>query len=142
MGAISRNRPHSLVFLAIFCALPMGAMVLYSFSPEENAFYPKCMLYVVTGLHCPGCGGTRAVFALLQGEWEQALAYNGLFVLLLPWLGWLGVRITAAMAFDVRFRRGRWTDRIFVGVAVAFVMFGILRNIGYWPLSFLAPHKL
>jgi hypothetical protein len=136
------NNSKSLLVLAIFCALPMAVVVLYSFSPEEYEFYPKCFFYVVTGLHCPGCGATRALFALLHGEWEQAMAYNALFVLLLPWLGWLGVRATANLVFGVPFRRGRWADRVFVGAAIAFVVFGVLRNIDYWPLFMLAPHKL
>ena len=31
-------------------------------------FATPCILYSVTGLYCPGCGGTRAIFALLHGQ--------------------------------------------------------------------------
>ena len=90
----------------VLCGCPLALMVLYTYPPEDFAYYPKCWLYVLTGLHCPGCGATRAVFALLHGDWEQALAYNALFVLLLP-LARLRLAVptfTAALVFDVPFR--------------------------------------
>lgn len=35
-----------------------------------------CLFSKVTGLPCPGCGMTRAIAALLHGEWRQALLYH------------------------------------------------------------------
>ena len=29
---------------------------------------PPCMIHAVTGIYCPGCGGTRAAYALLCGK--------------------------------------------------------------------------
>lgn len=29
---------------------------------------PPCSLYSLTGFYCPGCGGTRACYALVQGH--------------------------------------------------------------------------
>lgn len=29
---------------------------------------PPCIFHYITGLYCPGCGGTRAVIALLSGK--------------------------------------------------------------------------
>jgi Protein of unknown function (DUF2752) len=39
---------------------------------------PACPLHAATGLPCPGCGTTRAIEALLAGEWSAALALNPL----------------------------------------------------------------
>ena len=63
-----------------------GALTLYLFPPEENAFYPQCPFFRLTHLYCPGCGATRALAALLHGRVVEALHYNALLVLLLPFL--------------------------------------------------------
>lgn len=35
-----------------------------------------CVLHDVMHIYCPGCGGTRAVFALLKGHFLDSLYYN------------------------------------------------------------------
>lgn len=35
-----------------------------------------CLLHAVTGLHCPGCGGTRAAGYLLQGKPFLSFLYH------------------------------------------------------------------
>jgi hypothetical protein len=39
-----------------------------------------CMLHNVTGYYCPGCGGTRAVDALLRGNLLLSLRYHPVVV--------------------------------------------------------------
>ena len=48
----------------------LGAAHLLGYS-----FWP-CLFARITGLPCPGCGMTRAVAALLHGEWSLGLAYH------------------------------------------------------------------
>jgi len=43
-----------------------------------------CLYWNLFGVHCPGCGMTRAFSALLHGEWGQALLYNKLVVVAFP----------------------------------------------------------
>jgi hypothetical protein len=35
-----------------------------------------CLITLVTGRHCPGCGLTRALTLLWQGDWRSAVALN------------------------------------------------------------------
>lgn len=44
---------------------------------EGKAF---CSFQAVTGLPCPGCGGTRAFYRLFQGEILQSMVYNPVVV--------------------------------------------------------------
>lgn len=113
-----------------------GGLVVYSFDPSQTPFYPGCAFHRLTGLNCPGCGATRALYALLHGRWQVALHDNALFVALLAVLalraGWLLVR--------------RWrhlppvslipTWSLLPWLAIALI-FGVVRN--FPAFAFLSP---
>jgi hypothetical protein len=109
-------------------ALVVGAAALYRFDPARYGFYPRCQLHAMTGLACPGCGGLRALHALLHGEIVAALRLNPLFVAGLP------VTLALAGVWWTRKRRNpaapvplpaRWFW-VVVGIVV---LFGIVRNL-------------
>ena len=72
-------------------AIGVCAMVFF-FNPSTHEFYPVCLLHALTGLNCPGCGATRALYALLHGNFLLALKNNALFVLALAALAIWSVR--------------------------------------------------
>jgi chromate transport protein ChrA len=37
-----------------------------------------CVFHSLTGLYCPGCGGTRAVLSLLKGDLRMSVQYHPL----------------------------------------------------------------
>ena len=55
-----------LVFLCVCGVLEMDFRVLV----------PPCSFHRMTGFYCPGCGGTRAVYALLHGRILESLLYH------------------------------------------------------------------
>ena len=72
-----------------------ATLVVYRFDPSSHAFFPRCVFHQVTGLQCPGCGATRALYALLHGDVARAFWFNPLFLLFLPVLilgGWSELR--------------------------------------------------
>lgn len=65
--------------------LVLGYVVwLYLGDPEAGGYFPKCALYWLTGLKCPGCGGQRAVHCLLHGDIVGALRHNAYVLTFLP----------------------------------------------------------
>ncbi len=52
-----------------------------------RGWLPACPFHQLTGWLCPGCGATRALFALLHGHLHTAWAANPLLLLALPGIG-------------------------------------------------------
>jgi hypothetical protein len=102
--------------------------VLFFFDPGTHAFYPVCLFHAMTGLNCPGCGMTRALSALLHGNFLLALKDNVLFVLTLAGLLIWGARLALQklrnrpVTFNVP-PKFLWT---FLALAL---VFGVLRNL-------------
>ena len=115
-----------------------GAWVLRTFDPNTAAsFYPQCLFYLVTGWHCPGCGITRALHALVHFDLPRALAMNPLVVVAMPLLlalalhSWTRWRVLPEPVARVLSNGYGW-----IAVLVAY---WVLRNLPWWPFSWLAP---
>jgi hypothetical protein len=108
----------------------------FFFNPTTHAFYPVCQFHRLTGLNCPGCGATRALYALLHGEVSTALRDNGLFILALAAAGLRGIWLAAGKirrrpAGELFPRNWAW-PLLFITV-----VFAVLRNLPAF--SFLSP---
>lgn len=119
-----------------------GVVYLRLFNPVGSGLYPPCVLHQLTGLYCPGCGSTRALYQLAHGHPAAAFAMNPLLVVLLPLLGY------AFVSYALVGLRGRGLPQIFVNPTLikllfwAVITFGILRNVPLYPFNLLAPHTL
>lgn len=49
---------------------------------------PPCILHHFTDLYCPGCGGTRAFIALIQGQFLKSFYYHPLVLYTAVCLVW------------------------------------------------------
>lgn len=65
----------------ILAAIAVVIAALFALFPERLALlrFP-CIFHEVTGLYCPGCGGTRAVKALLAGRIITSFVYNPIVI--------------------------------------------------------------
>lgn len=130
-----------LAFAAVGAAA--GVFLLAAVPPTADSYYPRCHLHTLTGLHCPGCGTTRALHAALNGRLLQSLAYNALVVVVLPVVGWALVRSLRAWVAD---RPAppltRRVDRWLWALAGLMVAFAVARNLPWFPFTVLAPHEI
>jgi hypothetical protein len=113
--------------------------VLYRFNPLQVHFYPRCPLYVMTGIYCPGCGALRAGHALLHGHVLTALDYNALLVVTLPFLAWALAAQAIHAVTGRRIPTYRLSGMESKAIMWVFISFMLLRNIPLFPLSWLAP---
>lgn len=125
---------HKIGIAIATLAIIAGVTVLRLCPPSSGSFYPKCVLHSATGLHCPGCGCTRALHSLANLHFTDAVQNNPLLV--------LGGPIFVAMMFRRRQRRqkGMPTSVRFPQViAVIVIVYFILRNVPTPGTSWLAP---
>ncbi|MGA9451985.1 MAG: DUF2752 domain-containing protein [Verrucomicrobiia bacterium] len=129
----------SLAFFAgiVLVATVLGSgAVLFFFNPGTHGFYPVCLFHELTGLNCPGCGGTRAAYQLLHGHLLLALRDNALFILTVAALTLRGLWFIARRIRHQPATLAVPPKTLWAFLVVA-VVFSVLRNLPAF--SFLSP---
>jgi hypothetical protein len=115
------------------------ALVLRRENPyAAHTLLPRCPFHALTGLYCPGCGSTRALYSLVHADLPRAFAMNPLLVIALPFV--------LLMALHIAGWRPRALDPLIRVLGnpklwlVVLVGFGVLRNLPFAPFNSLAPH--
>lgn len=107
-------------------ALALGAVGIAN--PFKHHLTPPCPFHAATGLWCPLCGGTRAVWAAAHGDFSLMMHANALLpavaaLALWSWVAWLG-RVTGWWRAPMP--RGR-TLAVVAGAVL--LSFAVLRNL-------------
>jgi hypothetical protein len=114
-----------------------GLGYVYRFDPNvAGSPYPQCTFKLATGLDCPGCGGTRAVHALLHGDLAGAADHYALIFLVAPVLFYFVVRYVLEQ-FGVSLpapAARRWMGW---AAAILFLGFTVVRNLPFAPFHYL-----
>lgn len=120
--------------LGLFVLVAIGLYIAWNFAPTDESFYPKCLLHQWTGLHCPGCGTTRALVLVARGEFLYAFQFNPLLFVAIPCL----------FGYIYYQRRGESkslqpTPRLTVILLVILIVYFVARNTPTPTKSWLAP---
>lgn len=125
LAAMHKNR----ALLVSLVALAAATAAVY-LRQAGTAHMPGCHFRKLTNLECPGCGMTRATYALLHGRISEAFHFNPVGIVLLPLaLIMIGIEVLGwvrGKPLPIRTRPG-----LMGSLAIATVMIGwfILRNV-------------
>lgn len=133
-------RPDRALWVALLAlAVVFGVFHVRSAGPS-GALLPECAFQKLTGLHCAGCGMTRATHAALHGRPGEAFRHNPLGVILFPLAG---IFIAMELIHWARGRAGaprmRPGYRVLGSLLALVLLFMVLRNLPYAPFVWLAP---
>ncbi|MFI7646357.1 DUF2752 domain-containing protein [Micromonospora sp. NPDC049460] len=98
---------------------------------------PTCLLKLTTGLDCPGCGGTRALWYVLHADLPAAARHHFLFVFALPFLAYLFVAWAGKQAFGWRLPELQLSSKVIGGFLAAWLAFSVVRNLPWAPFTSL-----
>lgn len=78
-----------IAWLAIACILAWLAVTDLDSLEKGRSI---CLIKNLTGHRCPGCGTTRAMAAILHGQFVRAYHYNRLIIVVFPLLSYIAFR--------------------------------------------------
>lgn len=89
-----------------------------------------CIFHLITGLYCPGCGGTRACWYLLHGDVLRSFIYHPFVVYSAVICGWFLISQTIERASRHRIHIGMRYRDIYLWIAVAIVVLNfVVKNV-------------
>ena len=111
--------------------LALFAISVSFFFPIGGLGFDLCMLHSFTGLPCPGCGMSRAISAISQGDFSAAVGLNPFAFFAWPVFVALSVLtlMPARMRAQVeaRVRRSKRAGKVYELVFWSFLGFGLIR---------------
>ena len=77
-------------YLCIFIGMLIivSSVIIYIIYLDKFLKIPQCSFYKTFGIYCPGCGATRAVYSLYNGQILQSVYYNPIILYLVIMSVW------------------------------------------------------
>ena len=107
-------------------------LVCYLIFGKEFGIYVPCFLNYVTGLYCPGCGLTRMLYSMLEGNFYQSFRFNPLMFIATPFIFLLIVDYLVSGFFKRKPIITKIPNVIWYLLIVVFIIYGIMRNMPWF----------
>ena len=120
-------------------AMMGGAFAVWYFDPTQASFFPACPLYTLTGYACPGCGMTRGFHALFHGDVLTALDFNAMIPIAVLFFGFIFFSLVSVAVSGRGLLLGNINLALLWVTLGLLIVFGVLRNLPYYPFSILFP---
>ena len=124
-----------MLLVKLFSVLAIG-VAYYIFVRLTGVGVP-CIIRLITGKYCPGCGISRMCFALVRGDIETAFRCNMLLTTLLPFAFVFALRRAYIYVKSGETKETRIESVLIIITFVLTVAFWIMRNTETF--SFMAP---
>ncbi|MBQ8859779.1 MAG: DUF2752 domain-containing protein [Ruminococcus sp.] len=122
------NKTQKIIFALLPLLLIPTVYFAGKFLSNYTYLFPPCMSYTLFHFNCPGCGMTRSVLALLQGDILLSLRQNicvvgGILVCVWLYVEYVFFLFSKKPPFTILKTKFLWALLIFLGIYTA------LRNI-------------
>lgn len=124
-----KNERKAFIWVNVGCILLLIGLMVWKYCPAVQAFSTPCVFHEILHLYCPGCGGTRAVYALLHFHFLESVGNHPivLFVAIIFAEYYVGAIITLIRNNGKRYYYLRtWFCYVALGIVV---VNAILRNV-------------
>lgn len=89
----------------------------------------ECAVHMLLGIYCPGCGGTRAVIALLHGEFLKSAYYHPLVMYTVLMYAWFMLSHTLEKLHVPMIKGMKFESWIMYGMLVMIALNFVLKNV-------------
>ncbi|MBH1941742.1 DUF2752 domain-containing protein [Mobilitalea sibirica] len=100
----------------------------YIFSKYTGIYIP-CIFHEITGLYCPGCGITRMLASLIEGNVYRAFQSNEALFILLPFFAFEFVIYIVKSVKGLARKVSRLHSFVYLFVLGILILYGVMRNI-------------
>jgi hypothetical protein len=137
---VGQRMPHWLApaGVALCVAGGMAYTLLANPTSADADSQPTCVMKLLTGFDCPGCGGTRAAWYLLHGDIAAAARHHLPLVFATPFLIYMYIAWTlSVVAKRTVLPQLRIPNTVLAGFLAAWIVFSIGRNLPWAPFTWL-----
>lgn len=123
------KRIEDVFYVAGLILAAAGVLFLYAykrFGFRLENYIPPCVFRQVTGYYCPGCGGTRAVYALFSGHLIQSFCYQPFVLYAVVVGGWFLLSQTIERLSKGRIAIGMRYRDCYLWIALALIIINFL----------------
>lgn len=131
------TKPGWLAPLAVLGCVGAACTYVLQNDPTDARLDPlgPCAFKLLTGLDCPGCGGTRMVWYLLHGNLYQAARFHLIALIAAPILAYAYVVWAARRVSGVRLPSRSIPLTVVLGYLVVWIVFSVLRDLPWEPFT-------